>query len=81
MGVLDTLQKNDNTEVYPKTVTAVIYDKDTNARLDNVLATCLKSIMGGASLNVWYGTQVQYNAIATKDANTLYFIEDIVTPL
>ncbi len=36
--------------------------------------TQLKSQIGNYKL--WVGTQAQYNAIATKDANTLYFIKD-----
>lgn len=34
----------------------------------------LASLMGG--LTIWQGTTAQYNAIATKDANTLYIIND-----
>ena len=28
------------------------------------------------SYNIWSGTQVEYDAIATKDNNTLYFIKE-----
>jgi hypothetical protein len=35
----------------------------------------LKSAFAGTLINyIWSGTQVQYDAITTKDANTLYFV-------
>jgi hypothetical protein len=30
----------------------------------------------GAALKVWTGTAAQYAAIATKDDNTLYFVDE-----
>lgn len=34
------------------------------------------STNGGTALSFWHGTQTQYNAIATKGANTLYIITE-----
>ena len=33
------------------------------------------------SLKYWSGTQAQYNAIATKDSNTIYNVEDTTSPV
>ena len=39
------------------------------------IAVPLKSTSTGTLVNyIWSGTQAQYDAIGTKDANTLYFI-------
>lgn len=39
-------------------------------------ATHVLSTNGGTALSFWHGTQTQYNAIATKEANTLYIITE-----
>lgn len=42
---------------------------------DGVMAVPQKSTSTGTLVNyIWSGTQAQYDAIGTKDANTLYFI-------
>jgi len=81
MAVIDTLIDGNDVEQYPKTVTAAIYDKDTNERLDNKLAKTVENTIVGQNLKVWYGTRVEYNAIITKDVSTLYFIKDVIDPL
>jgi hypothetical protein len=37
------------------------------------VATTVDDTNSATNLKFWYGTESQYNAIATKDANTLYF--------
>lgn len=47
--------------------------------LDNVTvgnASHVLSTNGGTALSFWRGTQTQYNAIATKDNNTVYYITE-----
>ena len=79
MANIDTMKDSGGVETYPKTVTSAVYDKTTNERLDNTLASCVKSTVG-QNLKIWYGTIVEYKAIATKDANTLYFIKEVIDP-
>ena len=48
------------------------------ADLDRVTGTEYHGLIanqrsGGDGVNIWIGTEAQYNAIATKDPNTLYF--------
>ena len=39
-------------------------------------ANTIAETRGGGSLKTWYGTAAQFNAIATKDANTIYFVDE-----
>lgn len=81
MAVIDTIIDGTDVETYPKTVTAAVYDKDTNERLDNKLAKTVENTIVGQNLKMWYGTKVDYNSIVTKDVSTLYFIKDVIAPL
>ena len=42
----------------------------------SITAAQLKNYCATASNNAWHGTQAQYNALATKDANKMYVISD-----
>lgn len=44
----------------------------TTATKTNTIA----EIRAGGSLKTWYGTAAQFNAITTKDANTIYFVDE-----
>lgn len=39
-------------------------------------ANTIAEIRAGGSLKTWYGTAAQFNAITTKDANTIYFVDE-----
>ena len=39
-------------------------------------ANTIAETRAGGSLKTWYGTAAQFNAIATKDANTIYFVDE-----
>ena len=45
---------------------------DTYAKKSDIVAPTVKAASG--TLTLWTGTQTEYNDIATKDPNTLYFI-------
>ena len=38
-------------------------------------STAVINTNGGGGLSFWVGTQAEYDAIATKDANTLYVVQ------
>lgn len=47
----------------------------------NFVSWTNKKMLGGTQLSrmgYWKGTQAQYNAISSKDDNTLYFVEEVV---
>lgn len=39
-------------------------------------ANTIAETRAGGSLKTWYGTAAQFNAIGTKDANTIYFVDE-----
>lgn len=47
---------------------------NTPTGVDAAFITKIKEQNANASMKVWVGTRAQYNALATKDAETLYFI-------
>lgn len=49
--------------------------QDLNDKLGvNAAAAAIKDISDNSSKKVWTGTEDEYNAITTKDSNTIYFI-------
>ena len=48
---------------------------DNTADTDKYVAG-VKETRNSANLKFWSGTQAQYEAIGTKDANTIYFVEE-----
>lgn len=52
---------------------------NTPTGVDDAFITKIKETNRNNALSIWKGTQAQYNAIATKDANTFYIIEDDAT--
>lgn len=49
---------------------------DANGKLStSVLSKNIINSKDGSSINIWTGTQAQYDNISSKDINTLYFIE------
>lgn len=49
---------------------------ETPVHIDDAFITKIKEQNHNGTLKWWVGTQAQYNAIATKDAATLYIITD-----
>lgn len=43
---------------------------------DDLLGSPVPSLGSMSMINIWTGTQAQYDAIVTKDNNTLYFIKE-----
>ena len=69
------LLKNDgtvDTNTYLTTETEPAYTQSAAATLTS--SNIVKGV--SQSYNIWSGTQVEYDAIATKDNNTLYFIKE-----
>ena len=59
-------------KVNTSAITTAITSSSTNSQVPS--AKCVYDQVGG--LKFWKGTQAQYNAITTKDNNTIYFIKD-----
>ena len=59
-------------EVNTSAITTAITSSSTDAQVPS--AKCVYDQVGG--LKFWKGTQAQYDAIAVKDNNTIYFIKD-----
>lgn len=51
------------------TIEQLLVRADATQSLSSAQKTTARNNIG-----IWHGTQAQYNAIGTKDANTLYFI-------
>ena len=52
---------------------------NTPTGVDDAFITKIKESNRNHALTIWKGTQAQYNAIVTKDADTFYIIEDDAT--
>lgn len=76
----DTRTPTDNTVTSAKIVDGAIVNGDINASaaiaLSKLAAGAVTGTVNGTATNttVWRGTQSQYDAIGSKDANTIYFI-------
>jgi hypothetical protein len=46
-----------------------------------VKAEVIKNQQNSSSLKYWFGTKAQYDAIATKDSDTIYNVEDTTSPI
>lgn len=49
---------------------------NTPSSVDEAFITKIKETNKNHALSLWKGTQAEYNAIATKDADTFYIIDD-----
>jgi len=49
-------------------------EKNKLAGLDNTAKSVVNQ-NGGSAMKIWVGTQAQYDAITTKDANTAYMVK------
>lgn len=47
----------------------------TPTPVDEAFITMIKEQNANKNIKVWKGTAAQYNALATKDSNTLYFVD------
>lgn len=73
---LMTATDNNGTEVGFYTPEKAVYDAQTKERLDQKIASMKTAIEGIPSVFVL--TQEEYDALTTKDPNTLYFIKEVV---
>ena len=58
-----------------KNLSQVLNEKDiaTKEYVDNFVPTKINN-QDNVAISIWTGTQTEYDAITTKDANTLYFV-------
>ena len=58
-----------------KNLSQVLNEKDiaTKEYVDNFVPTEINN-QDNVGISIWTGTQAEYDAITTKDANTLYFV-------
>ena len=80
-AVVSQIKLLDNTIVDLKDKSAVanvLYNDSTNVititKRDGTSTTI--TLAGGGSSNIWVGTRAQYDALATKNSNTLYITTD-----
>jgi hypothetical protein len=45
-----------------------------NLTVSGKIVGAINEVNDGDGVKIWVGTTAEYNAIATKDANTLYFV-------
>lgn len=58
-------------------ISSALTDYYTSGQTNNAITTATQNMVTSTAVNnIWVGTTAQYNAITTKDPNTLYFINN-----
>lgn len=60
-----------------QSISSALTDYSTTAQMNSAISAATQNKVSSTSVTtIWRGTQAQYNAIAVKDNNTLYFVSD-----
>lgn len=60
-----------------QSISSALTDYSTTVQMNSAISAATQNMVTSTYVNnIWVGTTAQYNAISSKDPNTLYFIND-----